>query len=617
MKTGKFLINIFIIFLISIVYHLSSSGVYAADFSTDYQVEYNLSESANILNSKVSFKIRITNLRSDIYVNKFSIAFPKSFSVSALKARDDQGGIIPKISSDEEKTKVDLEFSSPSTGKNSVNTFYLDFNQTNLFKVNGKIWEVVLPVIENRSGETYKVTVNLPKSSNKKISIAKPKPDSISGNQIIWDNPQVKTIYAVFGQSQLYRADLVYHLKNEEIFPIITEISFPPDTLYQKIFVSSVIPKPSEAYHDDDGNFLGKYRLNPLEEKVIVFKGLIEVYMQPRDEVLPVVRSDFSSQKNYLLAEQKYWQIKQNLSKIKPLTTPEDIYGYIVTNLDYDYDKVASKNTRLGADAVLSSPNRAVCLEFTDLFVAATREKGIYSREIEGYGFSFDPKLQPLSLSSDVLHSWPEYYDLKRETWIPVDPTWENTSGIDYFSSLDFNHIVFAIHGKKSDYPLPAGMYKTENSRDIRIEPSTENPSERIELAIEEDDIKSTVSDNKSYQGKVILKNNSNVFLWQTPVLISGVGLKISNPKIEIGRLTPFEKKEIVFTYSSLDKNKKINGSINMEIRNQRLLSRPVKVIPYIYEVAIKVGLGLLVALGTGLVIWIVKNKKEQEIPPT
>ena len=88
-------------------------------------------------------------------------------------------------------------------------------------------------------------------------------------------------------------------------------------------------------------------------------------------------------------------------------------------------------------------------MEFTDLFIAIAREKGIYSREIQGYGFSLDQKLQPLSLSSDILHAWPEYYDTKTESWIAVDPTWENTSGINYFSSFDLNHIVFVIHGKK------------------------------------------------------------------------------------------------------------------------------------------------------------------------
>ncbi|PIP14879.1 hypothetical protein COX47_02840, partial [Candidatus Roizmanbacteria bacterium CG23_combo_of_CG06-09_8_20_14_all_35_49] len=83
------------------------------------------------------------------------------------------------------------------------------------------------------------------------------------------------------------------------------------------------------------------------------------------------------------------------------------------------------------------------------------------------------------------LHAWPEYYDSKSELWKPIDPTWENTSGIDYLSSFDLNHIVFVIHGKKPDYPLPAGMYKIDNSQDISIKPAASYPEEKKEVIID------------------------------------------------------------------------------------------------------------------------------------
>ncbi|MDO8741826.1 MAG: transglutaminase domain-containing protein [Candidatus Roizmanbacteria bacterium] len=455
---------------------LPFSSVLATDFKTDYQVEYNLSQSQDSLSSQVDFKIKITNLKSDVYVNKFAISFPNTFSINNLKASDDNGLITPKMTIDEQKTKVELEFSDPAIGKDSVNTFFLNFNQANLFKVNGKVWEVVLPVIENTQDESYQVTVNLPEATtNKKISIAKPKPDLVSGNKIIWDNPKTKTIYAVFGDNQVYQTELVYHLKNDQIYPVTTEIAFPPDTIFQKTFIQSISPIPESVYQDEDGNYLGKYFLKPLENKTITYKSFIQIYVQPRDEVVPVVRKAIDQQKNYLLTAKKYWQIDK-IDSIKNITQQEEIYNFVTNILQYNYKKLNSQNKRLGANFVLSHPDQAVCLEFTDLFVAITREKGIYSREIEGYGFSLDPKLQPLSLSSDILHAWPEYYDLKTENWIAVDPTWGNTSGIDYFSSFDLNHVTFAIHGKNPDYPLPAGMYKIENSRDVSIKPVIDDP---------------------------------------------------------------------------------------------------------------------------------------------
>src|SRR3989338_5896116 len=173
---------IFIFLLISLISYLISNPVLAADFKTDYQVEYNLSQSQNNLNSQVDFKINIINLKSEVFVSKFAISFPESFSITNLKTSDDNGYITPKVTTDEEKTRIELEFSNPAIGKDSVNTFFLNFDQANLFKINGKVWEVVLPVIENTSGESYQVTVNLPETTNKKISIAKPKPDYVSGN---------------------------------------------------------------------------------------------------------------------------------------------------------------------------------------------------------------------------------------------------------------------------------------------------------------------------------------------------------------------------------------------------------------------------------------------------
>ena len=219
------------------MFHVTCYIVNAADFQTDYQVEYNLSESENNLNSQVSFRIKIINLKSDLFVSKFSISFPESFSIQNLKSSDDNGYITPKVITNGDKTKIELEFSNPAVGKDSVNTFFLNFDQANLFKINGKVWEVVLPVIENSQNESYNVTVNLPETTNKKISISKPYPDLITGNKIIWNNPKTKTIYAVFGDVQVYNSELVYHLKNDQIYPIFTEVAFPPETNNQKIFL--------------------------------------------------------------------------------------------------------------------------------------------------------------------------------------------------------------------------------------------------------------------------------------------------------------------------------------------------------------------------------------------
>lgn len=584
--------------------------VFAADFKTDYQVEYNLSHFQESLTSNVRFNIKITNLRGDVYVNKFTISFPKSFAISNLKSSDDHGEIIPKISSDDLNTKIEMEFSNPNIGKDSINNFFLNFDQTNLFKINGNVWEVALPVIENKQEGNYQVIVNLPANTDKKISISKPKPDSISGNQIVWINPQTKTIYAVFGENQIYQTELVYNLKNTEIYPVITEVAFPPDTLYQKIFLNSVSPEPYSVYQDQDGNYLAKYQLKPLESKTIMLKGIIEVFSKPRSEIQPYEKDLVNKQKNYLISQQQYWII-ESLDKIKSLKNVREIYDFTVNSLNYNYKKI-NNNSRLGAENVLKNPSQAVCLEFSDLFIAASREKGVMAREIQGYGFSFDPQLQPLSLVSDVLHSWPEYYDEEANIWTPIDPTWENTSGIDYFTSFDLNHIVFVIHGKKPDYPLPAGMYKIGDSKDISIEATTTIPEERQEFVVKNSELPLKILDNNSYQGKLTIKNKSNVYYRNIPVEIKSQNIDISRKKTVIESLAPFEEKEVDFKYKILSRSQSNQEKIEIYVFDKIIAESLIEVASYKYMLIVKIGVTIIVLLVLIVIFKKIKRTRKQ-----
>lgn len=585
-----FLYSLFFIFYFLFSVH----PVRAEDYRANYQVQYFLSENAHVLSTKVQFSIQIVNLRSDVYVSKFSISFPKNFVIKDLKVFDDRREITPVVVVDASKTKIDLAFSEPNTGRDSVNTFHLQFSQENLFQVNGNVWEVILPTIENKGDGSYKIIVNLPQNADKKISIAKPKPTLVRGGQIIWDNPSTRTVYAVFGDSQVYALKLNYHLVNPKLYPAYTDIAFPPDTLHQKIFVDSIDPKPESVYVDEDGNYLGRYFLRPKETLPVVFIGKAEVTVKPRDEVIPVIRRLLANQQNYLLTDKKYWKV----SKLpEPLDSSSAIYRYVVNFLRYDYNKALTKNNRLGASGALQYPNNSVCVEFSDLFIAFSREKGIYSREIEGYGFSKDPQLRPLSLVSDVLHSWPEFYDKASELWIQVDPTWENTSGIDYFSSFDLNHIAFAIHGKESDYPLPAGMYKVENSRDVMVNAIMSGQKEVRNLKVLAENVPSKLSDRSIVKTKITFVNNGNVYLWNVPVKIDSDILSIEKNQFTIPLIAPLETKDFIVTLGSLYKNKQANGSIDIIALNKNLFSKPIVVIPYTYDLALKISAGVAILL--------------------
>jgi len=591
-------------FLIGLFYLVVGGRVNAADFKADYQVEYFLTEnSSQSLSSKVRFAIKITNLRSDVYVKKFSIAFPTTFLIHNVTAGDDRGAVKPEIVTDNDKNRINLEFSDPAVGRNSSNTFTLEFDQDNLFEINGNVWEVIIPTIEDKQDATYSVIVNLPLTTDKKIAIAKPKPSLIKGNRIFWNNPAAKTIYAVFGNTQYYTADLTYNLQNPRLSLAYTDVTFPPDSGYQKVYVDQISPAPSEVFIDQDGNYLGRYYLKPKEHKTIVFKGIIQTMTQPRKEVVDWQNEIFNSQKQYLLdVSDKNWQLDKN--EVLPLKTSFDVYRFVVDKLQYNYNRVSGDIRRLGARSILMNPKNAVCSEFSDLFVAQARGNGIMAREIEGYGFAGDNQLRPISLTSDILHSWPEYYDLKDKLWVSVDPTWENTSGIDYYGSFDLNHIVLAIHGKKSDYPYPAGMYKIGDSRDIAIKPIASEPQEIKKVSLFDFAINDNINDKDTYQGKFTIKNEGNVYIYAFPVTISSDLLNINQPSYRIDLLAPLEKKEVVFNYSSKLQGKRAKADLLIKQSQETLVVKTVSIVPYYYQLGWLVG-GLL--LGAGAVFLILK----------
>lgn len=569
MTRRKYIFSILIFFFLFFGV-LSHQTVSAQEYRTDYQVEYTVQNQGQKVETKVTFLIKLTNYTVDKYVKTFSMSFPASYTIKNLTAHDDYGPITPEITQDKNAVRIAAEYNSPAIGKNSETLLTLEFTQDNLFLVNGNVWEVILPTIENRKEGDYKIVVNLP-DNDKKISIAKPVPTFIRQNQIVWQNPDTKTIYAVFGDFQTYDMKLTYNLQNPKSTPIYTEIALPPDTLYQKTALLSLDPSPKSVYQDEDGNLLARYDLDPKEKKIVQYHGLAQVSVKYRDELKSTIQTHFQSQKEYLLSSQPEWEIRTESFIPASLTTARQIHNHTVASLQYDYSKLSLKGGRLGAQTALAKPTSAVCTEFTDVFVALAREKGVYAREIEGYGFANDPQLRPLSLTSDVLHAWPEYYDMQQGIWHPIDPTWENTSGIDYFSSFDLNHIVFAIHGKDAQYPLPAGMYKTENTKDVSINVSSSELPPETTLQVIKADLPGMLGvANGAYS--ISVKNTGKVYAWNTPVRISAKGLQISyKPVIE--SIAPGEILTVPFSIQG----KVGNSDLEVYLAGNRVYSKPIK----------------------------------------
>lgn len=452
-----------------------------AAFATSYDVVYDIGEDGV---TTVTEKITLRNLTSQYYAEQFKLTLG-STQISDIRANDPGGALEVKSEQKDTSTEITVKFNQQVAGVGKVLPWTLQFKSKDFAEKVGKVWEVRAPKISSTSNlESYNLTVSVPQSFGEPTQVSPtPKNKTTQGGRIFltFDQESLKNsgVSANFGTLQLFNFDLSYHLENNNLVQILTNIALPPDTAYQDVIFQRITPQPLNVTVDDDGNYLAWYKLSRGEKLDVKVIGSAKLYTSSK------IREPFledSLRKKYL-QQDKYWEkdhpkITATLAEILGNTPPKEqnekvklIYRYVVDSLKYDSARLTDDIERFGAITALNNPKSAICMEFTDLFVTLARAAGVPARELDGFAYTQNPKLRPLSLTRDLLHAWPEYWDDKRG-WVMVDPTWENTTGgVDYFSKLDLNHFVFVIKGSSSSQPVPAGAYKYEQSSsgDVKV----------------------------------------------------------------------------------------------------------------------------------------------------
>jgi len=455
---------LFIAYCLLLIAYCLCTPVYASEnFTTAYDTTYTVKETGI---THAVFQVTLTNTSSQYYASSYKINLGLT-DITNIDAFDAGGKILSSLDKTSEGQTVSLKFNKKAVGIGKAIQFTLSFDTQNIAYKQGEIWEINIPKIENQNNfSNFMVHVQVPPSFGNPIYI---KPQQQTTTLDFTKEQLGKSgISLAFGDKQYYHFSLLYHLKNTYIFPIRTEIALPPSTNYQQISIDDISPKPVNMRRDSDGNWLAQYALLPSKKITVTVSGQAQISLFPKEEILSETE---------LLAytkEKPYWETNEKIKKLaRALKTPYEIYAYVVKNLTYDFSRVTNNNPRIGAYSVLENPTSAVCLEFTDLFIALARSAGIPARSVAGFAYTQNTRQRPLSLVKDILHAWPEYYDRGKQTWIMVDPTWGNTTGgLDYFHTLDFDHFAFVIRGEKSDYPIPAGGYKLEsvdNTKDVTI----------------------------------------------------------------------------------------------------------------------------------------------------
>lgn len=429
-------------------------------FKTYLNVSYVVSERGE---TTVTKHITLENLYSNIYATSYVVTLD-GLNIKDPKAYQD--GRELKLSQKQDGSKITLkvEFDDAVVGKGKRRVFSIVFRDDSIITKTGEVWEVLIPKVNSDTQyEGYGVDLKIPLSFGEKAYMTpSPESSSVAGiyNQYSFSGDSVANfgVSAAFGKFQVFDFSLTYHLENPLPRSESVDVAIPPDTAYQKVIYKEITPKPSLVTVDEDGNWIASFNLRARERVDVKASGSVQIFASGRQFTPPTSQTIMDN-----LKASEFWQIDS--PEIKSFAgkyrTPRAIYDYVVGNLSYDYDRVKPNVVRIGALAVLINPKSAICTEFTDLFIAMARAAGIPAREINGYAYTENPEIQPLSLVADVLHAWPEYWDAKKRIWIPVDPTWgQTTGGIDFFNNLDLRHFTFVIHGSSATKPYPPGSYK-------------------------------------------------------------------------------------------------------------------------------------------------------------
>ncbi len=455
--------------IFSLLFFCTASDVFAiAKFNTTYQIYYNVTETGK---THVKFVINQKNNLSVVYATDFGLSINET-KLENIKVLDEGTPVKADVIKSLNQTSITFPFSSKVVGKDKLHTFTIEYDTPDITTKSGNTWQIDIPRLDQDENVTAQTVILTVPTGFSVPAYIDPKPDVVNGNIYYFSGNKIsnKSISAVFGKTQYYRGKLDYHLTNNDSSKTRMEIALPPDTSYQTVLIKSINPPPININFDNDGNLLASYDLLSKEKKDISVEIIFRLDFLPKPSK--------SQPPDSLLSKSSIWNFDHSVfssPELSSLKTPKSIYDFVSDKLKYDYEKLNRERPgRVPAAESLINYRSAICTDFTDVFVSLARKAGIHSRELQGFAITQNPDLKPLSLTQDVLHAWPEYFDKAKSTWIQVDPTWANTTrGIDYFNKLDFNHIVFVIHGENSEYPLTAGAYKNGlKTKDISIEPT-------------------------------------------------------------------------------------------------------------------------------------------------
>jgi len=275
-------------------------------------------------------------------------------------------------------------------------------------------------------------------------------------------------IWIQIGRQQYYKFSIIQDVTGTESsntgytneYKLIVPRSVDEPSIYQRVYYSSITPAPKYAETDIDGNLILAFDFPTNYTGQISIQGYAEV---GRNNSVTIDASNsgnitdntISNMGNYL-KQAAYWEV--NDSKIQTtahqvignerniFNISKDLYTFIVNRIDYSTVKRFGLNERQGALATLNG-GAAVCMEYSDLFLALARADGLPARAV--FGYSYDSKLKN---TDQEAHQWDEVFMPGLGKWVSIDVTW-GESGMK-MTEGNLNH--FFTHMASVDPNTPA-----------------------------------------------------------------------------------------------------------------------------------------------------------------
>lgn len=541
---------------------ISSQLVFAQNGTENFEINlhstYTITATGKAI---VEQKFTIKNKTPELFVSKYGIIV-SSTNLENIEVTHNGKKLEHSIAKRKGQTSIGVTFEDKIVGEGKSNELIISYTDQDIALISGKILEINIPQLADHDQyQTYQLELRVPSIFDTPSRI---NPSNFSLRQdgdynvITYSNLKNESVSAIFGNKQVFELKLNYYLNNPTSQNSLTQITLPPETPYQKVYYFNLDPMPKSIKEDADGNFIATYEIpaNNSFNVELLAQILLTLSANP---MIP-----FSSVLDDHLYEQKFWEVGDGsiIELAKELSSPRDISNFVVEKLDYTQQSLEQDFVRLGALSAIKEENlnNATCQEFTDLFVTLARQNRIPARRAVGIAYSNNEELRPSNLNSDILHTWPEYYDVEQQAWLRTDPTWEDTTGgIDYFSNFDLNHITLAINGVSSSLPYSAGSYSgeiDEKNKKIYLDISKENfytgnPDFEINL-LSKKIYGFSIPGNYELQ----ILNKTGMVWYFKEIKIDGNNVDINiNQDQEIKRILPFAKIVLPITVYNRDGN--------------------------------------------------------------